>query len=158
MTFEEMEKQLKILGDIEAIKCLQNEYIFYLLNGQWKEIADCFSENAYVNIWRHGKHQGRKEIFKFFTEHISKVNAGKGRDAHFTVMPVITVDGDHAKGHWMLYIFIADPVTGVVSRFLQGRYDCEYTKENGKWKFSKLIWTNPWPLTDESLPRPEEWQ
>jgi hypothetical protein len=73
-------------------------------------------------------------------------------------MPVITVDGDHAKGHWMLYIFIADPATGVVSRFLQGRYDCEYTRENGKWKFSKLVWTNPWPLTAESLPRPEEWQ
>ena len=158
MTFEEIEKRLRILEDIEAIKSLQNEYIFYLLNGQWKAIADCFAENAHVHIWKHGKCQSRKEIYKFFTEHISKANSGKGRDAHFTVMPVITVDGDNAKGHWMLYIFIADPVTGVVSKFHQGRYDCEYTKENGKWKFSKLIWTNPWPLTVESLPRPEEWQ
>ena len=158
MTFEEMEKRLRILEDIEAIKSLQNEYIFHLLNGQWGKMADFFAENAYVNIWRHGKCQGRKQINQLFTENISKVNAGKGRDAHFTVMPVITVDGDHAKGHWMLYIFIADPKTGVVSRFLQGRYDCEYIRENGKWKFSKLVWTNPWPLTEESLPRPEEQQ
>jgi hypothetical protein len=158
MTFEEMEKRIRILEDIEAIKSLQNEYIFYLLNSQWGEMADFFAENAYVNIWRHGKRRGRKEINELFTEHISKVNAGKGRDAHFTVMPVINLDGDHAKGHWMLYIFVADPKTGVVSRFLQGRYDCEYTRENGKWRFSQLVWTNPWPLTEESLPRPEEWQ
>ena len=158
MTFEEMEKRLNILENIEAIKSLQNEYIFYLLNGQWREIADCFSENAFFLISKFEKHQGKKEIYKLFTERISQANAGKGRDAHFTVMPVITVDGDNAKGHWMLYIFIADPVTGVVSKFHQGRYDCEYTKENGKWKFSKLVWTNPWPLTEESLPRPEEWQ
>lgn len=158
MTLEELEKRLKRLEEIEAIKCLQNEYIFYLLNGQWEEIVECFSENAQVHIWRHGRCQGKKEIYRLFTERISKANAGKGRDAHFTVMPVINVEGDHAKGHWMLYIFIADKNTGVVSRFLQGRYDCEYVKENGIWKFSKLVWTNPWPLTEESLPRPEEWQ
>ena len=29
---------------------------------------------------------------------------------------------------------------------------------NGEWKFSKLVWTNPWPLTPDSLPRPEDWQ
>jgi len=158
MTLEEMEKQIRTLADIEAIKNLQHEYIFYLLNGQWEEIPDFFTESALVLVSKFEKCQGRKEIYRLFTERISKANAGKDRDAHFTVMPVITVDGDKAKGHWMLYIFITDPTTGASLRYHQGRYDCEYVKEDGRWKFSKLIWTNPWPLTPESLPKPEEWQ
>lgn len=158
MELEEMEKRLGTMEDIEAIKSLQNEYIFYLLNRQWTEIPDFFSDDAFVLVSKLEKCRGKKEITKLFTERISKANAGKDRDTHFTLMPVITVAGDKAKGHWMLYIFIADPATGAVSRFNQGRYDCEYVKQNGEWKFSKLVWTNPWPLTPESLPRPEEWQ
>ena len=158
MKLEEMEKRLKTMEDIEAIKDLQNEYLFYLLNRQWTEIPDFFTDDAFVIVGKHGKCRGKKEIYKLFTEYISKMNAGKDRDAHFAVMPVITVDGDRARGHWMLYIFIADPATGAVSRFNQGRYDCDYLKRDGKWKFSRLIWTNPWPLTPESMPRPGDWQ
>jgi hypothetical protein len=160
VNLEEISRRLQTLEDIEAIKRLQNQYIFFLLNNQWKDMADCFTEDAYANIWRHGAHKGKKAIYKLFAERIAKVNPAinKPRDGHFTVMPVITVDGDKAKGHWMLYIFVNDPQTSVLSRYNQGRYDCEYTKVNGEWKFSKLVWTNPWPLTTESLPRPEDWQ
>jgi hypothetical protein len=158
MTLEEMEKELRTLKDIEAIKCLQNEYLFYLLNRQWADIPDCFTKDAIFLIAKFEKIVGRENIAKVFSERISKSNAGKDRDAHFAVMPVIRVEGDQARGHWMLYIFIADKVTGLVTYFRQGRYDCEYARENGKWRFSKLIWTNPWPITPESTPRPEEWQ
>jgi ketosteroid isomerase-like protein len=158
MKLEEMEKRLRTMEEIEAIKNLQNEYLFYVLNRQWTEIPDFFTDDAFIIVGKHGTCHGKKEITKFFMEVVSKANAGKDRDTHFAVMPVITVDGDRASGHWMLYIFIADPATGAVSRFNQGRYDCEYLKRDGKWKFSKLIWTDPWPLTPESMPRPEDWQ
>jgi len=55
----------------------------------------------------------REEIDMLYLERISQANPGNGRDAYFTVMPVITMDGDNAKVHWMLHIFIADPVTGL---------------------------------------------
>lgn len=158
MKLEEMEKRLRTMEEIEAIKNLQNEYLFYVLNRQWTEIPDFFTDDAFIIVGKYGTCHGKKEIKKFFMEVVSKANAGKDRDTHFAVMPVITVDGDRASGHWMLYIFIADPATGGVSSFNQGRYDCEYLKRDGKWKFSKLIWTNPWPLTPESMPRPEDWK
>ncbi len=155
MNTEELARRLQTLEDIEQIKNLQHQYIFYLLNNQWKEMAECFTEDAYANIWRHGAHKGKSEIYRLFTEKIARVNpADRPRDAHFTIMPIITVDGDKAKGQWMLYIFNG----GTAGRYAQGRYDCEYAKVDGKWKFSKLVWTNPWPLTPESLPRPEDWQ
>ncbi|MBN1643680.1 MAG: nuclear transport factor 2 family protein [Dehalococcoidales bacterium] len=159
MELDEITRRLQTLEDIEAIERLQHRYIYLLLNNQWQEMADCFTQDAYANIWRHGGHQGKEAIYRLFTERIAKVNpAGEKRDAHFTVMPVITVEGDKARGYWMLYIFAADPDNPGSVRYNQGLYDCEYARVNGEWKFSKLVWTNPWPLTPDSLPRPEDWQ
>jgi hypothetical protein len=52
MTLKELEKQVTTLADIEAIKSLQNEYIFYLLNRQWTEITDFFTDDAFVLVSR----------------------------------------------------------------------------------------------------------
>ncbi|MFH1647956.1 MAG: nuclear transport factor 2 family protein [Chloroflexota bacterium] len=143
MTLEEMEKRLKAIEDAEAIKNMHNDYLFYLNNRQWPEMAECFTEDATVNI--HDLVRGKKAILKLFTDVIARKNAGKGRDAHFAVQPVVEVDGDKAKSHWLIYIFIADPATGNAQRFIQGRYDCEYARVDGRWKFSALTYTSPWP-------------
>ena len=144
MSSEDIAKRLQVLEDIEAIKQMHNEYLFYLNNEQWQEMADCFTEDATANI--HEIHHGKKEILKLFTEVIAKLNKGKIRDAHFAVQPVIVVEGDRAKGHWLIYILIADPETGNALRWVPGRYDCEYVKEEGEWKFSHLTYTSPWPV------------
>jgi ketosteroid isomerase-like protein len=154
MKIDELEKRLRTLEDIEEIKSLHREYIYYLLNSQWKEMADCFTEDAMTNIWRHGPRYGKTEIMKFFSTTIAGMNSGKGRDAHFAIEPVISINGDKAKGHWMMYIFIADNNSGV-ARYSQGRYDAEYIRDGGKWKFKSLIYTRPWPVTPETLPKPQ---
>jgi len=146
MTPEDMEKRLRAIEDAEAIKNMHNDYLFDLNGQQWHEMERYFTEDATVDI--HEKVIGKKAILKFFTEVIAKMNAGKGRDAHFAVQPVVEVDGDRAKSHWLIYIFISDAVTGKADRWIQGRYDCEYAKEDGKWKFSALKYTSPWPATE----------
>ena len=144
MTIEELEARLRTLEDTEAIKGFHRQYVFYLNNCQWDDMAECFTEDASANI--HGAYSGKEEIRKLFAEHISKLNSsGKARDAHFAVEPVIRVDGDRAKGHWLIYILISDPVTGCASRWIPGRYDCEYSRVKGDWKFSSLTYTSPWP-------------
>ena len=60
-------------------------------------------------------------------------------------LPVIQVDGEQAKGHWLMYIFISEAGTGNAKRWISGRYDCEYMKMDGRWKFKTLIYTAPWP-------------
>jgi hypothetical protein len=142
MTLEEMEKRLKAVEATQQIINLHNDYLFCLNNRQWREMADCFTENATATI--HEPRHGREDIYRLFTDVISKLNAGKSRDAHFAVQPVIEVDGDRAKGHWLIYIFIADE-EGNAKRWIPGRYDCEYAKEDGRWKFSVLNYTSPWP-------------
>ena len=151
MKLEEVEKRLKVLEDIEEIKSMHNEYVFRLVNREWDAMAECFAENATADIGRHGLRKGKKEIARLFSEVIARINVGRGRDAHFVTQPVITVDGDKARGHWMLYIVISDKETGF-ARLSQGRYDVEYVREGGKWIFSALKYTSPWPGEPEIKP------
>lgn len=62
-------------------------------------MADCFAEKTYVLISRYEKCQDKEEIDMLYSERISQANPGNGRDAYFTVMPVITMDGDNVKVH-----------------------------------------------------------
>lgn len=151
MNLEELEKRMTRLEDIEEIKSLHREYVFMLVNRQWNDMPECFAEDATADIGRHGLRRGKPEIKKLFNETISRMNAGKGRDAHFATMPVITVNGNRATGHWMLYIMVRDKDTGY-PRYSQGRYDCEYVKENGKWLFSAVKYTGFWPAEPDNVP------
>ena len=144
MKLEELAKKVQALQDIEDIKNLHTDYVFCLINHQWGDIVNYFAENAVADIWHHGVGRGKDGIAKLFMDVIAKeVTWDSG---HLLAQPVISVDGDTAKGHWILYIFFPGPP----ARWVQGRYDCEYIKVDGKWKFSSLKYTAPWPRPPES--------
>ncbi len=156
MDLIEIERRLQVLEDKEAIKDLHRNYVFWLNNRQWDMMTECFTQNAVAHIYRHPLRTGKEQIRRLFTEVMSGVNEGKGRDGHFATLPVIEINGSKARGHWLLYILIADPVTGNALRWTQGRYECEYEKTGGEWKFSKLVFINPWPRQPETLPAVED--
>jgi hypothetical protein len=156
MANQDFEKRLQTLEDLEAIRNMHRDYIYWINGREWDKIIACFSPDAHVRIFRHPRCDGTAQIRSLFYDRMANVNAGKGRDAHFATMPVIHIDGAKASGHWMLYIMIADPVTGNALKITQGKYECEYIKMNGEWKFSKLVWVNPWPRTPESKPTLDE--
>jgi hypothetical protein len=148
MALEQMEKRLKVLEDIEAIKVLHREYVYALASQQWDDMLDCFAEDGSADIWTHGLCKGKKEIGDLFQSFAGKILPSHG---HLAAQPVITVDGDKAKGHWILYLFLPAPD----SMWVQGRYDCEYVRVDGKWKFSYLKYTRPWPAP-ETITRKSE--
>lgn len=149
----DIEKRVQALEDIEAIKALHRDYIYWLNNSEWDRMVDCFTEDAVARIFRHPLCRGKSDIHALFTQTMSTVNAGKGRDCHFSTMPVIKVDGDSATGHWMLYILIADQQSGKADKWAQGRYECAYQRVADQWKINKLVWINPWPITNDTLPK-----
>ncbi|TES83905.1 MAG: nuclear transport factor 2 family protein [Dehalococcoidia bacterium] len=139
MTLEELEKRVKVLEDIEAIKKLHINYVYLLCNLQWDDMVECFAEDATMELLDQGVCKGKKEISGVFHNVLAKMI--KRNDGHFVGQPIISVEGDKAKGHWILYLFFAEPEV----RWLQGRQDCEYVRVKGEWKFSSVKFTAPWP-------------
>jgi len=149
----EYEKRLKRLEDIQAIKDLHREYVYWVNECKWDEIIDCFTEDCAVNIGKWGLRRGKESLQKLFKQDIAGNNRGTGRDGHFAVQPVITVNDDVATGHWLMYIMISNPENGLAERWAHGRHDAEYIKVNGKWKIRSIVWTNPWPREPGSFPK-----
>jgi hypothetical protein len=145
MTLEELTKKVQSIEDIEAIKNMQHQYIFYVNERRFAEAVNCFAENATCIIATNAPCTGKVKIAEHFQDYVAKMNHGKDRDKHYAVMPVITVEGDKARGEWLLYILISDKVTGKASEWIQWKYENEYIKEHGQWKFSLLKATRGWP-------------
>jgi hypothetical protein len=144
----EQEKRLKITDDIEEIKELQYRYINALIAHRWDEIADCFAEDSVMNMGLAkikdgttvgGILKGKAAILKEFKEGISKAHTG--REGLFVVHPIIKVNGDKATGKWLSYFMhVRSAGQDPLLHWMQGVYDCEYVKENNKWKFSLFKW------------------
>jgi hypothetical protein len=147
MELEELEKRVRILEDIEEIKKLQNLYVNALTQADFKTAVECFSKNGVIDL-HYGYAKGKEEVAKIFREKIGRTHVGL--EGNFMVQPIITVDGDTAKGNYLLYIQYARPrslppeykemLGDEMPDWMQGYYNMEYVREDGKWKISLLYW------------------
>jgi hypothetical protein len=142
---EDLEKQLSVLQDIEAIKTLHREYVYGLIMHRWEEMGECFTDSASATIAEIPTRHGKNEIISLLKEIIGPHLAWDL--AHWVTQPVITVRGDTASGHWLLYLLTPGPPVN----WKQARYDCEYVKEDGRWKFKELVFRSPWPVPQSEI-------
>ena len=137
MTLEEMEKRLQALEDLEEIKKLHQKYMDLMDYLRYEEVLDLFTEDAISEVRSSGIKRGKKALEDIYIGILAK-NRGNIRDnAHMTIHPDITVDGNTAKGTWLVYMLFAKPQVN----WVQGKNEVEYRKENGTWKISKLKFT-----------------
>ena len=156
MDNKEIEEQLNQLQDIQYIKDLHREYVYWVGNCEWDRVIDCFTEDCSVNISKWGLRKGKASLTDLFKRDIGNNNMGRGRDSHCATMPVIKVDGDKARGQWLMYVFISEPESGKALRWFAGRHDADYRRVEGQWKIHSLVYTAPWPRTSESVPKLDE--
>jgi ketosteroid isomerase-like protein len=143
LNLKELEKRVRVIEDIEAIKNLHREYVFLLINHQFKEMVDCFADDAVAAIAEHTPCKGKKAIEDLLVNVIAKQ---LGWDVgHFVTQPVIHVKGDKAEGHWLMFLHFPEKPDGPPFKWRQTRYDCGYVRVGGKWKFSSVKFTAPWP-------------
>jgi len=135
---EKVEEKVKTLQDIEEIKNLMRHYVNCLVFVKWDDLVDCFTENARVDIGVAGLRTGKAAVAKLFKEEIGTRHVGK--EWVFVVHPIISVDGDEAKGSWLLYFMFSEGEHVQTQSWVQGPYECEYERENAKWKISYLKW------------------
>lgn len=67
MTLEELEKRVKVLEDIEAIKQLHINYVYLLCNLQWEDMLECFAEDATLELLDQGSVRARKRLAGYST-------------------------------------------------------------------------------------------
>lgn len=147
-----LEKQVQILKDVEEIKKLQRAYGYYLERWMVDEIIDLFSDSPDVTLTvALGEFKGKESIRRFFYQGMTKEEVLKQRmlNPYFLhqVMQLsgivdVDPDGKRAKGRWYGFGASALPTASgrVRAGWMNGTYEVEYVKENGKWKILKLHW------------------
>ena len=133
MDIKELEKRLQVLEDLEEIKKMHQEYMLCLDNIQFSKALEYFTDDAEVEVRNSGVMKGRENYSKIYMGTLAMRK--ERHDGHLVAQPNITVKGNTASGHWIVYMLFSVPRHRVG---YQGRHDVEYRKENGKWKFSKL--------------------
>ncbi|MFC1920315.1 nuclear transport factor 2 family protein [Chloroflexota bacterium] len=167
MSLEEMQARVRKLQDIEDIKKLHRKYIFMLSNYQWSDMVECFSKNAVADLDPDGKYIGKEEIRKLIVGVIGeRINPLRPKGGQILDQPIIIVDGDKATGIWFMnrynsndttkehwrimkqYYNYPETVEAKPPQISRGKYDAEYVREDGEWKFHSLKWNFPWPRYD----------
>lgn len=135
MLLEEMEKRIQALEDLEEIKKLHQNYINLMDNLQYKEVLDLFTEDASVEVRNSGVLKGKEGLTDIYINKLGRRTARS--EGHFVIEPDITIDGDTAKGTWLVYMLFSIPAV----EWVQGRNEAEYKKVGGKWKIRSMKFT-----------------
>jgi len=151
MTQHDIEARLKNVEDIQAIMMLMWDYTFCLDYGDLEGVLDKFMEDAKFQVRMRageqkgllvGRYDGKKNIRALYTAVLPKRDAYPA-NAHIITNPVVSVQGDKAKGSF--YLLQGGPGGGS-----QGRYDNEFVRVGGKWKISSFRFT--WNYLPEGGP------
>lgn len=149
-TVKELRKRVQVTEDVNEIKELQWTYLNALMATEWDVCAGCFAEDARVDVYLHEPVEGKEAITRWFKEELAKTHAGKEGDV--CIHPIISVVGDRAKGSWLLYMMYFYPRTGQSLFWVQGYYDMDYVRENGRWMIAVMRWSETLGLPDGGPP------
>ena len=129
-----LEERITVLEDIEAIKRLKAHYCDVCDTGYDPDrITALFTEEGTWEGGEFGTATGHAALRKMFEGLHKAVSFAQ----HNAMNPIIEVTGDRAKGAWYLFC----PYTSRANNragWIAGRYDDDYVKVNGEWKYQHL--------------------
>ncbi len=139
-TLAQLEAGVQAEEAIRAVKRLQHTYGHYLEAGMWDDLADLFTSDANGQFGNESV-TGRSQLRAHFMQEANRKSAGlaKGQlNAHLMLQPIITVsaDGRTVKGAWHEADLLG--MYGKSASWRGGIYENEYTRENGRWKISRV--------------------
>jgi ketosteroid isomerase-like protein len=137
---KQLEARVQEMTDREAIRDLRYRYHEYVNEGKFREIAGLFTEDGELEFAHLGHAKSRAEIQKFFGGIAGDTPTNPQRPRitwvkQFIHNHVIQIHGDHAHGFSYLE---AKPIYGGEAFLVAARYDDDYVRENGEWKFKKM--------------------
>ncbi len=149
VTIEQLQARIQRLDDIKQIEQLQKIFGYYQDYGEWQKIVDLFTENGpSVEEADRGVYAGKDGVRRYFLELMGN-GARPPRPGLLSILfqlqGVVTVnpDGQTASGRWYGMGMEAKPIASLHEgelrqTWINGIYENEYVKEDGKWKIKKL--------------------
>ena len=126
-----LEGAVQNLDDQEAVRKLRYRYHECINEGKHGEILDLFTTDGVLDFGYLGKAHGRAELAKFFGGVSQLLSFVK----QFVHNHMVQVQGDTGTG---LSYLEAKTVSKGESYLVAARYDDEYVKQNGQWKFKSM--------------------
>jgi hypothetical protein len=126
-----LEAQVQQLTDLEQLRKLRFRYHECVNETKLAEIPDLFTEDGDLDFGYLGKAHGKAELKKFFDALPNLLSFVK----QFVHNHDIDLQG--STGHGLSYLE-ARTVSKGESYMVAARYDDEYAKVNGQWKFKKM--------------------
>jgi len=147
----QLEQQATQLADIAAIKRLQRAYGYYLDRSDWDNIVDLLTDDATMEYGPAGVFVGKAHARAL----LYAIGYGKSGlrpqqlREHVQLQPLISLapDGQSAKGRWRALVLLGQ--FHEYARWQTGPYECEYRKEHGIWKISKLHWVETFTVPEQ---------
>jgi hypothetical protein len=143
----DLESRVQELVDREAIRELRYRYHEYINEAKFEEISDLFTDDGEVLFGQLGEARGKEQIQRFFGALRPKTGeGGRGpgrpprlsRVKQFIHNHAVEINGDRACGFAYLE---AKPVYKGESYVVAARYDDDYVRQGGRWKFKKMALT-----------------
>jgi hypothetical protein len=134
MSTEDLARRIALMEDIEAIRKLKARYCAVCDNDHNPD--DIVKLFALDGIWEGdgiGSHKGHAAIRALFESFRARISFSQ----HNVMNPVIEVNGDRAHGTW----YFLGPFTfrkGNRAMWLAARYEEDYVRVGGEWKFQHL--------------------
>lgn len=148
---ESMERRLRRLEDIEAIKQLTYRYWRCLDLKQWDDMRECFVPDATV-CYSSGKYEfsGVDAIVGFLSQSLGEASGSV--TIHQGHHPEIELLGeDRARGTWALYNYMFNVPQNRGIR-IGAYYDNRYVRRGGDWKLEhagyRSIFHEEWKRDD----------
>ena len=137
MKLENLEKRIKAFEDLEEIKRLHQNYINLMDALEYIKVLDLFTDDCIVEVRSSGIKRGKKQIEDIYLGILAKNRGAVRHEGHLAIEPDITVEGDTAKGTWLIYMLFSKPSI----QWVQGKNECTYKKVDGVWKIASLKFT-----------------
>jgi hypothetical protein len=149
-TLEELQARVQRLDDIKQIEQLQKIYGYYSDYFEWQKIVDLFADkDPSVEEADRGVYQGKDGVKRYYIELLgdgpNKPRRPGLMSIVFQLQGVVNVDkdGQTAWGRWYGMGMEVKPIISINEgdlrqTWINGVYENEYVKENGKWKIKKL--------------------
>lgn len=137
----ELESKVQELSDREAVRDLRYRYHEYINEGKFAAVPELFTPDGELDFAHLGKAAGRDEIAQFFGALNRKPSEEEKSRPRITWVKqfihnhTIQLNGDSGRGFSYLE---AKPIYNGEAFLVAARYDDEYVRQDGQWKFKKM--------------------